>query len=65
MKNNIHSSARLIATKYGRVVLYDEQDSPMMPLDPLITWSREIDWQINSLISPIPQSLWPPNLTGQ
>ena len=34
-----------------------------MPHDPLTTWSREVTWQVKSLISPIPQSLWPPILT--
>ena len=41
---NISSSARPMATKPGRVVLNDEGISPKT-------------WQINSLISPIPQGL--------
>ena len=30
--------------------------------DPLITWSREVTWQIENLISPLPQGLSPPNM---
>ena len=41
----------------GRVVVYDEGNSYMMPDDPLTMWSREVTWQIESLISPIPQTL--------
>ena len=32
--------------------------------DPLITWFYEITWQTKTIISPLPQNLWPPNLTG-
>ena len=30
----------------------------------LITWSWEIKWRPKINISPLPQCLWPPNLTG-
>ena len=53
-----------MTTTLGRVGVSDEGNSPMMPHDPLTTWSREVMWQIKSLISPISQSLSPPNLIG-
>ena len=37
----------------------------MMSHGPLTTYSREVKWQFKSLISPIPQSLLPKNLTGR
>ena len=63
-KQNISSSAKPMTTKIGRVVAYDEGNSPMMSDYPLITWLREVTWQIKSLISPIPHNLWPPNIKG-
>ena len=30
--------------------------------DPLITWFCEIKWQIKTIISPLPQYLWTPNV---
>ena len=33
-------------------------------LDPLITWSSKIMWQIKNLISPLLKRLWPLNLAG-
>ena len=41
-KQNISSSARPMAAKRGRVVAYDEGNSPMMSQDRLITWSRGV-----------------------
>ena len=32
--------------------------------DPLITWYYQITWKTKTIISPIPQCLWPPNLLG-
>ena len=32
--------------------------------DPLVTWSCEVTWQIENLISSLPQTLWPPNMVG-
>ena len=32
--------------------------------DPLITWSFEVLWQIENLISSVPQAPWPPNMAG-
>ena len=52
----------LMATKLGRVVTYDEETSPIMSDDPLIMWSCEVTWQIETLISPLPKDLWLPNM---
>ena len=62
-KQNTSSSVKPMATKPGRVVTYDKRNSPVMSDDPMITWSREVTWLIQSLISPFPQGLWPPNMT--
>ena len=53
-----------MATKFGRVVTYDEGNSSIMSDDSLITWSREVTWQIETLISPLLQGLWPPSMGG-
>ena len=59
--------------------LQDEKHPSIMPYNPLITFSHEVTWpiknkispilqglwQFKSLISLIPQSLLPPNLTGR
>ena len=37
---------------------------PMKSHVPLITWSFEITWQTETIISPLSQSLWPRNLLG-
>ena len=58
-KENIFSSARSMATKLGRVVIYDVENSPIITL-----WSREVMWQIENLISPLLQGLWPPNMAS-
>ena len=44
-----------MATKLGSA--YDDGNSPMMLHDPLTTWSHEVTWQIESLISPLPKDL--------
>ena len=31
-----------MATKLGRVVVYDEENLPIMSHDPVTTWSREV-----------------------
>ena len=31
-----------MTTKLGGIVAYDNRNSPMMSLDPLIMWSREV-----------------------
>ena len=44
---------------------HHEGNSPIMSDDLLTTWLREATWQIENLISPILQGLWPPNITDQ
>ena len=39
-------------------------NSPVMSDDPLLTWSWEVTWLIQSLVSPLPQGLWLLNMTG-
>ena len=46
----------------GRMVTYDEENSPIMSHDPLTTWSHEVTWQNKNRISPPLQRPWPPNL---
>ena len=53
-----------IATKLGVLITYLDGLLPIKSLDPLIVWSCQITWQTKSIISPIPQCLWPPNLAG-
>ena len=48
IKNNISSSAKPTARKFGRVVVYDEGNSPMMPpSDDVVTWSHVANWKLN------------------
>ena len=51
-----------MATKLGRVVSYDEGNSTIMSDDPLVTWSHDVMWQIENLISPLPQGVWLSNV---
>ena len=46
----------------GRMVTYDEENSPIMSHDSLTTWSHEVTWQNKNRISHPLQNLWPPNL---
>ena len=52
-----------VATKLGRIVTCNVGNSPMSQ-DPLTMWSHEIMRQTKNKISPLLQSLWPPNLAG-
>ena len=51
-----------MATKLGRIVTYLDGLLTIESHDPLITWSCEITWKSNITISPLPQSLYLPNL---
>ena len=53
-----------VVTKLGRMVTYHEGLPSIISHDLLITWSCEIIWQTKSIISPVPQYLWPQNLVG-
>ena len=37
---------------------------PAIKLCDVVTWSGNIMWQIKNILSPLPQSLWPPNVAG-
>ena len=54
----------LTTTKLGRMVTYCRGLVPIKSDDPLIAWSFYITWQNKNTMSPQPQCLWPPNLTG-
>ena len=62
-KQNISSSTRPMTTKLGKVVTYNEGNVPIISDDALIRWSCEVISQIENLISPLSQGLWPPNMT--
>ena len=53
-----------MTTKLGRMVTYFEGLLTIRSLIPLITWCCKVTWQTKTIISPIPQCLWPPNLLG-
>ena len=53
-----------MVTKLARVMTFDEGNSSIMSDDPLIMWSRDVRWQIEKSISPLPRGLWPPNMEG-
>ena len=48
----------------SRWKLYVDVLQPIKSLDPLTTWSYEITRPTKTIISPIPQRLWPPILVG-
>ena len=50
--------------KIGRMITYLNVYLPIKPHHPLITWSFKITWRTKTIISPLPQCLWPPNLLG-
>ena len=52
-----------MATKRGRKITYLNGLLPITSHDPLITWSC-ITWQTKTIISSLPQYLWPLNLAG-
>ena len=54
----ISFSTRRMATRLDRVMVYDKGPSCTKLNDSLIKWSYEITWQIENVISLIPQFLW-------
>ena len=53
-----------MVTKLGRVVTYHKGLPPIKSNDLLIWWSCKITSQTKNVTSPLPKSLWPPNLVG-
>ena len=53
-----------LATKLGTMITYLDRFLPLKSHDSLITWSYEITWQTETIISPIPQCLWLQNFVG-
>ena len=50
--------------KHGRMVTYLEGILLIKSVGDLITWSCKIAWQTKTILSPLPQCLWPPNMAG-
>ena len=51
-----------MATKLGRVGIYNQKLPSINSHNPLITWSCKVTWNIRSVISSIQRGLWPPNM---
>ena len=51
----------LMATKLGKLVTCHEELPSIMLLHPLVMWSYEITRQTKTVISPLPQYMWPQN----
>ena len=60
----ISTTTTSVATKLRRVVTNCEVVSPIKLDDPLIICSAEILWQTKTIIYPLPQCLWSPNVEG-
>ena len=61
-ENHIATTTVSVATKFGRVKMYNEELLSIKSQVPLITWSCKVTQKIRSIISLALQSLWPPNL---
>ena len=53
-----------ITTKLGTMVNYVGGFLTIKPHDPFNTWSCWITWLTKTIISPLPQYLWPPNVAS-
>ena len=49
-----------MATKFSKMVIYLDWLLPIESHGPLIMWSCKITWQTKTIISSLPQCLWPP-----
>ena len=63
-KRYIFTSTRVKAVNLDKEVAFDEKILPRKSRNSLSTWSHEVTWLIKNVISPFPQDLWSPNLTG-
>ena len=52
----------LLSTKFGKAVTYQEELPPIKLHNSLTTLSCEILGQTKTIMFPIPNCLWPPNL---
>ena len=59
----ISTYRRSTDTKLGEEVTYCERFSILKSHDLLITWQLEVTLQIEKIVSPLSQDLWPLNLT--
>ena len=53
-----------MATKHGGMMAYSKLLPPIKLLDPLVTWSRKITPQTETILSHLLRCLWSPNLAG-
>ena len=60
----ISTSTRPITTKHYKVATYLKGLLPINSHNPLNIWSRDVQWQIINIISPLSKYLWSPNLSG-
>ena len=60
----ISTSIKPISIKLGRMVPKSNGLSPRQSYEPFLTCSHQVIWQIKSLVSPLPQNLWPRNFQG-
>ena len=60
LKQYISTTTIPMATKLVRVVIYHEWLLSLKSHDPFITWSWEIAWQTEIIITTLPEWLWPP-----
>ena len=59
---HISTCTRPIATKHGKVVIYQEGHPPINLHNTLNMRSRDVKWQIKNIVSPLSQYLWSPHL---
>ena len=60
----ISTTTMFVATKLGRVGIYNEEVPFINSHNPLIRCSRKVTWNITYVIFLLQQFLWPPNLAG-
>ena len=58
----ISTTTMPMATKLGRVEMYNDELPAIKPKVSLITWSWKLNWNIRFAISLLLKGLWPPNL---
>ena len=63
-KHYIPISTRPTTSKLDRVVILGDGLSHIKSYDSFLTSPREVTWKITNVVSPLPQTLWLPNLQG-
>ena len=57
-QKHISTTAISMATKFGRVVTYHEELPPILSHDTSNTWSQEVTWQIEYVMSLLVIEQW-------